>query len=55
VAGEDHEQLAAICDRVLIFSRGKVVSELSGTQISKSGIAQACYQAAEVMSAERVQ
>ena len=42
-ASSDYEQLTAICDRVLVFSRGEVVDELSGDRISKSAIAAACY------------
>jgi ribose transport system ATP-binding protein len=42
-ASSDYEQLTAICDRVLVFSRGVVVEELSTAQISKSAIAKACY------------
>ena len=42
-ASSDYEQLATICDRVLIFSRGRVVSELVGSAISKEVIAEHCY------------
>ena len=42
-ASSDHEQLAAICDRVVVFSQGRPVSEIAGTQISKSAIAALCY------------
>jgi ribose transport system ATP-binding protein len=42
-ASSDYEQLATICDRVLIFSRGRVVSELIGSAISKELIAEHCY------------
>ena len=38
-----YEQLTAICDRVFIFNRGRVVKELVGAQINKSAIAEACY------------
>jgi len=44
-ASSDYEQLTAICDRVLVFSRGKVTEELVSGKISKSAIAQACYRA----------
>jgi len=54
-ASSDYEQLAAICDRVLVFNRGRVVTELSGEDISKSSIAQACYRAAEMDAAKTVQ
>jgi ribose transport system ATP-binding protein len=42
-ASSDHEQLTAICDRVFVFNRGRVVKELAGAQISKPAIAEACY------------
>jgi ribose transport system ATP-binding protein len=45
-ASSDYEQLTAICDRVLVFSRGVVVDEILGNQISKSAIAEACYRSA---------
>ncbi len=42
-ASSDHEQLAEICDRVLVFARGRVVASLVGEQLTKDGIADACY------------
>jgi ribose transport system ATP-binding protein len=42
-ASSDHEQLAAICDRVLVLSRGRVVAVLEGAAISKAAIAESCY------------
>ena len=44
VASTDYEQLEQICDRVLIFTRGEVISELRGEEISKDHIAERCYQ-----------
>ncbi|WP_428928955.1 sugar ABC transporter ATP-binding protein [Marinibacterium sp. SX1] len=43
VASSDAEQLADLCTRVLIFARGRIVDELTGSQISKDNIAEACY------------
>jgi ribose transport system ATP-binding protein len=42
-ASSDSEQLTAICDRVVVFARGRVVAELGGSAISKAAIAEACY------------
>ncbi len=42
-ASSDAEQLAEICDRVLVFARGRIVAELRGDALTKDGIAQACY------------
>lgn len=43
VASTDYEQLAQICHRVLIFARGEIVAELSGTTLTKDTIAEHCY------------
>jgi ribose transport system ATP-binding protein len=45
-ASSDYEQLSAICDRVLVFSRGEVIEDIAGDRISKSAIAEACYRGA---------
>jgi ribose transport system ATP-binding protein len=37
VSSDTHE-VAGVCDRVLIFSRGKVVGELSGTDVTENNI-----------------
>jgi ribose transport system ATP-binding protein len=42
-ASSDYEELAEICDRVIIFSRGQAVSELQGDEIAKEHIAEHCY------------
>jgi ribose transport system ATP-binding protein len=42
VASTDYEQLAQICDRVLVFARGRVVTVLEGAAISKDKIAEHC-------------
>jgi ribose transport system ATP-binding protein len=42
-ASSDHEQLAAICDRVVVLARGRIVAEISGSAISKAAIAELCY------------
>jgi len=41
-ASSDHEQLASICDRVLIFARGSIIQELSGTELTKEEITRQC-------------
>ena len=46
-ASSDYEQLAALCERVLIFSSGQVVASLEGAEISKEAIAEACLGSAE--------
>jgi ribose transport system ATP-binding protein len=43
----DYEQLAAVCDRVVVFGRGRVASELTGDQVTKERIAEQCYSVAE--------
>jgi ribose transport system ATP-binding protein len=45
-ASSDYEQLGAICDRVIVLARGRIVSELAGDQVTKERIAERCYNAA---------
>lgn len=42
-ASSDYEQLATICDRVYVFGRGRVVSVLSGTEVTKERITEQSY------------
>jgi ribose transport system ATP-binding protein len=41
-ASSDYEELATLCSRVLIFSHGRIVEELVGTQLTKEAIAHRC-------------
>jgi ribose transport system ATP-binding protein len=41
-----YEDLANVCDRVLVFRRGQIVAELSGTALTKDAIVARCYQTA---------
>jgi ribose transport system ATP-binding protein len=45
-ASAEHEDLAHLCDRVLVFRRGRLARELSGAGLTKQSIASACYAAA---------
>ncbi|ANT63669.1 hypothetical protein AYJ57_24650 (plasmid) [Salipiger sp. CCB-MM3] len=47
-ASSDYEQLAAICHRVLIFSRGRIVRTLVGGEIDKQSIAEASLNASNM-------
>jgi ribose transport system ATP-binding protein len=42
-ASSDYEQLATLCQRVLIFAQGRVTGELRGDAITKDAIAERCY------------
>ena len=42
-ASSDYEQLAAICDRVLLFARGRIVEQLVGEAVTKDRITERCY------------
>jgi len=42
-ASSDFDQLASICTQVLIFSHGRVQSELVGDEVRKETIAEHCY------------
>ena len=41
-ASSDYEQLAAVCDRVAIIVRGKLVAFLSGEEVTKARISDLC-------------
>ena len=45
-ASSDYEQLAAICDRVLVVGHGRIVAELSGGDLTKERISDACVRGA---------
>ncbi len=45
-ASSDHEQLAAICDRVVVFDRGRIAGELTGPDVTKDRITERCYRSA---------
>jgi len=38
----DHAELAEVCDRVLIFRRGRLVRTLSGDEVDKDSITREC-------------
>jgi ribose transport system ATP-binding protein len=42
-ASSDADQLAEICDRVLIFAKGAICAELTGAELTKDRIAETCY------------
>ena len=47
-ASTDYEQLAQICNRVLIFARGHVIRELVGAEVMKDTIAEQCVRSLSV-------
>jgi ribose transport system ATP-binding protein len=42
-ATADYEQVATVCDRVLVFGRGGRIVELAGEEINKERIIEQCY------------
>lgn len=42
-ASADHEQLALLCDRVLVVARGAVAAELTGADLTSETIARRCH------------
>jgi ribose transport system ATP-binding protein len=42
-ASSDHEQLVTLCSRVLVFRRGRIVSDLHGTDVTKERISYECF------------
>lgn len=45
-ASSEAEQLAEICDRVLVFAKGRICDELAGNRLTKDEISEACYASA---------
>jgi ribose transport system ATP-binding protein len=42
-ASSEAEQLALICDRVLVFAKGRIVRQIDGDALTKDEISAACY------------
>ncbi len=42
-ASTDNEQLEQICDRIIVFSKGRPVMELKGDDITRKAITEACF------------
>ncbi|KAA3511628.1 MULTISPECIES: sugar ABC transporter ATP-binding protein [Agrobacterium] len=51
-ASTDNEQLEQICDRIIVFSRGRPVIELKGSDISRKAITEACFHSHDAEAAE---
>ena len=50
-ASTDLEQLAQICDRVLVFAKGRISADLRGSAVTQEAIADACYRGGEARAA----
>lgn len=46
IASAEYEDLANICNRVLVMRRGRIVSELSGRDLTEERIVEQCYRVA---------
>ena len=51
-ASSEAEQLGEICDRVLVFAKGRICNEISGDRLTKDGISEACYASAGAPSGQ---
>jgi ribose transport system ATP-binding protein len=51
-ASSDYEQLAAVCDRVLVLGNGHIVRELTGGEVTKDRIAEQVYNRVTLAEAE---
>jgi ribose transport system ATP-binding protein len=54
-ASSEAEQLALICDRVLVFGKGRIIREIAGDELSKDVISSACYASQQLSSQNIVQ
>jgi ribose transport system ATP-binding protein len=52
-ASSEAEQLAEICDRVLVFARGRICDEITGDRLTKDEISEACYASAGASSTKQ--
>jgi ribose transport system ATP-binding protein len=48
-ASTDHEQLALLTDRTLVFNRGRIVAELRGADLTKQRLTEASFDVAPVL------
>ena len=53
INSSDAMELAGICDRVLVFSRGRVIGELSGGELTEEGIVSAFLRSKEVAASSK--
>ena len=53
VGSTDYEQLAQLCHRVLVFARGRIVTELTGAALTKDSIAEACFRSTTIAAPAR--
>jgi ribose transport system ATP-binding protein len=44
-ASSDYEQLSVLCDRVIVFGRGRIWRQLAGDEVTKERIVEQCYAA----------
>jgi ribose transport system ATP-binding protein len=51
-ASSDHDQLAQLCDRVLVMRRGRIAAELTGSDVTKARITEECLRGAQERSTE---
>lgn len=49
----EYEDLAHLCDRVLVFHNGRVAATLSGTDLTEDRIVEQCYRAERLSAAAR--
>jgi ribose transport system ATP-binding protein len=52
VASSDYDQLATVCDRVLVIGRGRIVRELAGSDVTKERVAEQVYNSVTLAEAE---
>ncbi len=50
IGSTDYEQLAQLCHRVLVFARGRIVAELTGANLTKDAIAEACFRSTTLIA-----
>jgi ribose transport system ATP-binding protein len=52
LASSDYEQLATVCDRVLVLARGHVVAELSGADLTQATLSDRVLSSTRLLDAQ---
>ena len=51
LASSDHEELAAVCDRVVVLADGRAVATLTGSDVTPEGLTQLVQSARHALEA----
>jgi len=55
LASSDYEQLATVCDRVLVLARGRIVSELTGSDLNQAVLSDRVLSSTRLLPTQRTE